>query len=139
MTFPVTIRDPSTLNGARVTKNGEMPTGALNYSMPYYVKITIADDIYNVVPAETGKRFVSTGMLIATSKNLVGEKTIEVYESLASDSGAHNKDIISVDMLKNERIPIPLRNAATESTKYINANCDGNDVSITIWGYYVNA
>jgi hypothetical protein len=139
MTFPVTIRDPGTLSGARVTKNGEMPTGALNYSEPHYVKITVANDIYNIVPAETGKRFVSTGMLIATSKNLSTEKTIEVYESLAADSGGHAKDIISVDMLKNERVPIPLRNAATESTRWINANCDGNDVSITIWGYYVNA
>jgi len=139
MTFPVTIRDPGTLSGARVTKNGEMPTAALSYSAPYYVKITVADDIYNIVPAITGKRFVSTGMLIATSKNLIGENTIEVYESLDAESGVHATDILSVDMLKNERLPIPLRNAATEPTKYINANCDGNDVSITIWGYYVNA
>lgn len=139
MTFPITIRDPGTLSGLRVTKNGEMPTAALSYSAPYYVKITVADEIYNIVPAITGKRFVSTGMLIATSKNLVGEKTIEVYESLGAGSGDHATDILSVDMLKNERIPIPLRNAATESTRWINANCDGNDISITIWGYYVNA
>jgi len=139
MTFPVTIRDPGTLSGGRVTKNGEMVSAALNYSMPYYVKITVANDIYNVVPAVVGKRFVSTGMLITTSKNLVTEKTVEVYESSDAGSGVHDKDIISVDMLKNERVPVPLENAATESTKYINANCDGNDVSITIWGYYVNA
>jgi len=139
MTFPVTIRDPGTLSGGRVTKNGEIVSAALNYSMPYYVKITAPGDIYNIVPAITGKRFISTGMLIATSKNIVNEKTIEVYESSDAESGVHDTDIINVDMIKNERLPVPLENAATESTKYINANCDGNDVSITIWGYYVNA
>ena len=28
--------------------------------------------------------------------------------------------------------------AATEPVRYINANCDDSDVSITIWDYYVN-
>lgn len=139
MTFPVTLRDPGTLSGARVTENGELVNSALAYSMPYYVKIIAADDIHNIVPAEVGKRFVSTGMLIASSKNLAAEKTVEIYESLSAESGDHAKDIISMDMLKNERVPIPLEHAATESTRWINANCDGNDVSITIWGYYVNA
>jgi hypothetical protein len=139
MTFPVTLRDPSTHNGARVTKNGELVATALIYSEPYYVKINAPDTPFNVVPAKTGKRFVSTGMLIASSKNLASEKTVEVFEALSISSGVHKKDIISIDMIKNERVPIPLDNAATESTRWINANCDGNDVSITIWGYYVNA
>lgn len=139
MTFPVTIRDPGTLSGARVSKNGELVNSSIDYSAPYYVKITVADDIYNIVPAIPEKRFVSTGMLIASSKNLAAEKTVEIYESLSADSEVHAKDIISMDMLKNERVPIPLEHAATESTRWINANCDGNDVSITIWGYYVDA
>ena len=137
--FPITHRDPGTQNGGRVTKNGEMVVAALDYSQPYYVMITVADQVYNVVPAKTGKRFISTGMLIATSKNLSVEKTIEIYEALQDGDADHAKTIIIVDMLKNERLPVPLRNSATESTRHINAKCDGNDVSITIWGYYVDA
>lgn len=137
--FPVTHRDPGTSKGVKVTDNNELVVAALDYSIPYYVKITAPDTVYNVVPAVTGKRFVSTGMLIATSKNLSTEKTIEIYEALQDDDADHAKDIISVDMLKSERLPVPLQNAATESTRNINAICDGNDVSITIWGYYVNA
>ena len=137
--FPIIIRDPVTGAGTRVSGNGELVTAAFVYSMPYYVKIEVPAIAYNIVPAKIGKRFVSTGMLVATSKNLVAEKTVEIYEALAADSTDHNKDILSIDMLKSERLPIPLDNAATESTRWINATCDGNDVSITIWGYYVNA
>jgi hypothetical protein len=138
MTFPVTIRDPGTLSGARTTKNGEVVVAALEYSMPYFVKLTVDNVIYNIVPAKVGKCFISTGLFVSTSKSIVGEKTVEIYESLAADSGIHETDIFSADMVKNERVVIPLANATTESTRYINANCDDSDVSITIWGYYVN-
>jgi hypothetical protein len=139
MTFPVSIEGKENLVTAKVTDNGELVVAALEYSMPYFVKITVANEIYNVVPARTGKKFISTGMFVSTSKSITGEKTVEVYESLAEDSGVHATDIFSADMIKNERVVIPLRNAATEENKYINANCDDADVSITIWGYYVNA
>lgn len=137
MAFPVTIRDPQTTAGQSVSGNGETIVRAYDYSAPHYVKLTIDDQVYNVVKGQVGRRFVMAGILIATSKAIVGDKTVQIYESLTADSGVHDTDILSIDMVKSERIYLPVTNVSTQASRHINANCDDSEVDITIFGYYI--
>jgi hypothetical protein len=137
--FPVNIRDPGNGNGQRVTPNGESVTGLLSYSLPYYVKLETALQVYNVIPGQAGKVFLMTGILVATTRNIVGEIAVNIYESLSVDSGVHDKDILTMDIQKSERVYLPLVNVATQEGRYINADAEDAEVAITIFGYYVNA
>lgn len=137
--FPCTIRDPGTGSGQRVTKNGEAVTGNLEYSEPYHVQLAVDDQIYNVVPGLAGQRFAMTGILVATARNITGEKLIELYESLSTSSGVKDKEILNIDMVKSDRIYIPLVNVSTQNGRNINANAEDSEVDITVFGYYINA
>lgn len=137
--FPVNIRDPGTGSGQRVSKNGEAVIGGLDYSEPYYMQLAIDDQVYNVVPGKPGKRFEMTGILIATTRNIVSEKLVEIYEATTPSSGVKAKDILSMDMIKSEKIYVPLINVASENGRSINANAEDSEVNITIFGYYIKA
>ncbi len=137
--FPVVLRDPSTLRGGQVTKNGEIIVAALDYSTPYYKSIIAADTVYNIVPAMTGRIFIMTGLFVSTKKSVIGEATVQIFEALSSSSSVHESDIVNMDMVKNERETIPISNAATDSTRWINIISDKTTVNITIWGYYADA
>jgi hypothetical protein len=137
--FPIVIRDPGTGTGQRVTTNGESVTGLLGYSEPYYSRLEIDDQVYNVVPGLAGRRFLMTGILIATTRNIVGEKQVDLYESLLATTDIHDKDILIIDMQKSERVYLPLVNVATQEGRHINAHAEDSEVDITIFGYYVRA
>lgn len=139
MTFPFSLTDRSTGDSQRVSVNGEAVTASREYTEPYYVRLSVDDQIYNVVPGKVGRRFVQTAILIAASKAIVGDKTVQIYESLFPDSGAHDKDILQVDVSKNEKLALTIDNSATQNGRSINANCDDSEIDITIWGYYVDA
>ena len=113
MGFPVTVRGPHG-RAAEVTPNGEFITGNREYSEPHYALLDSAGDVFNLVTGKAKLRFVITGILIGTSKSIVGEKTVQIYESLSSDSSVHDKDILTLDMAKSERIYIPLVNSASQ-------------------------
>lgn len=138
MTFPVTPRDPGTLSGGRITKNGEVVVGSLMYSEPYAVSLAVDDQVYNVVPAITGKRFVITGAIVGAGRDVSTDTVIFVYEALADDTNVIDKLIWSGTLNKGGILPLSGLNIATQSTRWVNAYCDDNTVGITLFGYYVN-
>jgi hypothetical protein len=129
--------DPLTGDKARVSINGEVATGALKYSEPYYVELEVDNQIYNVVPAKTGQRFIITGILIGADRNVTTDCTVHVYEAV-SDIGTTEKDILKIDLNKGEHTYLNLINVATQVTRWINATTDDDDVDVTVFGYYVN-
>ena len=138
MTFPITIRDPGTLSGTRVTKNGEIVIGSLDYDEPYAVSLAVDGQVYNVVPAITGKRFVITGAVVSAGRDVTTDTVVVVYEALANNTNTIDKLIWSGTLNKGGILPLSGLNMATQSTRWVNAYCDDNTVDITLFGYYVN-
>lgn len=135
MSLPATIH----FNGkdAIVSENGELITGAYDYSAPHYVRTTVDDQVYNVVTAKAGHRFIVTGILIATSKAITGTATISLYEALAADTATAEKDILAIDMIKEDRLYLNLFNVASGAVKYINITASDSQVDCTVFGYYI--
>ena len=120
---------------AKVTPNGEIVTGSLQYSSPFYKKLEVDDQVYNIVPLVSERQFVIVGILLAADRNVTTDTHVELYES-TSPSGVSSKDILQVDLLKTETLYMNLINVSTDGTKYINATCDDNNVDVTLFGYY---
>jgi len=123
---------------AKVTPNGELVTGTLDYSEPFYVELGVDNQIYNVVPAKVNKRFIIVGILIGADRNVTTDCSVHVYESLSAD-GTSDKDILTIDLNKGQHTYLNLINLSTQSTRWINATTDDDDVDLTVFGYYVNA
>ena len=122
---------------AKVTTRGELVVGSYDYSNPYYVRTLVDDQAYNVVTAKAGHRFIVTGVLISTSKNIVGTATIVLYEALSAETTVVDTDILTIDMVKEDRIYLNLFNVATSTSTYINIKATDSQVDCTVFGYYV--
>jgi len=124
----------------RISNNGELIVAPVSYSIAYYKQIDTAATPVTVVPAETGKIFVITGLLLATSKTFgsstTGE-TLTIYETSPSDISIQAKIITQLDMFKNDRLVATGLNLATSEAVTIAAVATDNDVNVTIAGYYV--
>ena len=138
MSAPVNVEDLNSGSTARVTVNGELVVGTLDYSAPYYVELGVDDQVYNAVPAIVGKRFVIVGLLVGADRNVTTDCSVHIYESLSAD-GTSDKDILKIDLNKGEHTYLNLINMATQTTRWINATTDDDDVDLTVFGYYVDA
>lgn len=123
-------------NSAKVNKNGELVVGSFDYSTPFYVRTTVDNQVYNIVPALAESRFVFTGILIGTSKAIVGAATIVLYEATSAATATASRDILTVDMIKEDRLYLNLFNVATDGVKYINIKASDSEVDCTVFGYY---
>lgn len=124
-------------NSVKVTENGELVVGSLEYSSPYYVR-TLADaTVYNIVPAAAENRFIITGILVATSKAIVGTATIDIYEAESGETATESRSILTIDMIKEDRLYLNLFNVATDGVRYINIAATDSEVDCTVFGYYV--
>lgn len=133
----VRILDDDSGRVVKVTPNGELVTGTLEYSEPYYVELGVNDQIYNAVPAKVSKRFIIVGLLIGADRNVTTDCTVHIYESLSAD-GVSDKDILVIDLNKGHHTYLNLINLSTQSTRWINATTDDDDVDLTVFGYYVD-
>jgi len=134
VSLPVEIQ----LNGksAKVSSNGELIVGSLEYSAPYYVRTLVDDQAYNVVTAMADCRFIVTGILIATSKAITGTATISIYEASSAETTTSDRDILTIDMVKEDRLYLNLFNVSTDSVRYINIKASDSQVDCTVFGYY---
>jgi hypothetical protein len=121
---------------AKVTNNGELVTGPLEYSEPYYMELGVAAQIYSIVPGKANKRFLITGILLGADRNVATDCTINIYEATSAE-GTADKEILTIDLNKGEHTFLNI-NVATQETRWINGTTDDDDVDVTIFGYYVN-
>lgn len=119
-----------------VTKRGELIVGSIEYSEPFYVELGVNAQIYNVVPAIAGKRFVITGTFIGADRNVTTDATVHIYEALSVD-GTSDRDLFISDITRGAFVPITGLNIITQSSRWINATTDDDDIDLTIAGYYV--
>lgn len=120
--------------------NGELATAPIQYSTGEFNNMDLVDTAYNFHQPTAGKRFVITGIIVATNRNVgVNGATIEFYEASAIDTTTVDKTILQLDMAKNDILPILGANVILTEGVFLNGKTDDDDVLVTISGYEVDA
>ena len=130
------------LHRVSVTKQGELITGKLSYSTPYYVQIIVADTAYEVVVGKAGKQFVITDILLSSDKDFgssVAGADITVYGAHPSDIDTALNTVANIELLRNDRLVATGLNLITDTACSIVAIATDTVADITIAGYYIDA
>ena len=123
-----------------VLSTGQLATAPLAYSTGNFNNMDIVDTAYNFHKPSAGKRFVITGFIVATNRNVgVNGASIIFYEASAVDTLTVDKTILQLDMVKNEILPISGVNVILTEGVFLNGKTDDDDVLATIAGYEVDA
>lgn len=136
----IQVYDEQDSNAAKVSSIGEQYVASRYYSDPFYKSVDVALTAYQVVPAISGKKFVITGLLLASSKTFgtaTTAETLTIYEANPADLSTNLKTIIRIDLLKNDRITPTGLNLATSDAVSLVAIATDSTVDVTIAGYYV--
>lgn len=123
-----------------VTGNGQLVTAPLAYSDTAFQNMDVINTAYNFHEPTPGKRFVITGFIVSTNRNVgVNGAVIIFYEASAIDSLVVDKTILQFELLKNDRLPIVGTNFILTAGAFLNGKTDDDDVLATIAGYEVDA
>lgn len=125
---------------AKISPLGELIVAPLSYSEAFYQLIDTADTPFLLVPAEGGKHFILTGIILASTKTFGSAtvaETIQIYEATPDDINASLKVVLKIDMLKNERIIATNINLKLGASRAIVATASDNNVDVTFAGYYI--
>lgn len=140
MTVKFQLFDEQEQAAAKVSSLGEVIVAPLSYSEAFYQLIDTADTPFLLVPAEGGKHFILTGIILASTKTFgtaTTAETITVYEATPDDIGTNLKTVLKLDLLKNERTLATGINLKLSSSKAIVATATDTFVDITFAGYYI--
>lgn len=123
-----------------VLPNGQMVTAPLKYSDTKFNNMDLVNTAYNFHEPRAGKRFVITGMIVATNRSVGADgAVIEFYEASAVDSTTVDKTVLRLDMVKNDKLPLTGVNFILTEGVFLNGKTDDDDVLATIAGYEVDA
>ena len=142
MSLSVEIEDGKggTKNKVKVTSLGQLVVAPLEFSEPLFNAIALTATAYNFVEPVAGKRFVITGYIAATDKNVSSTNGAEIaiIESSAIDSTVASKVLLTLDLGKLDSQVITGLNMITSPGVWINASTDDATVNLTILGYYIS-
>lgn len=140
MSTPVRIKGGLANTEVKVTRLGQLVTAPLAYGETVFKELAEPDTAYNFYEPRAGKRFVITGMIVTTNRNVgVNGAVIEFYEAGAIDSTTVGKTILRLDMVKNQILPIVGTNFILTEGVFLNGKTDDDDVLATIAGYEVDS
>lgn len=123
-----------------VSPNGEVAVASLEYSTGKFNNMNVNDAAFNFHEPTAGKRFVVTGMIITTNRDVgVNGAVIEFYETSAVDSTVVDKTVSRFDMVKNQNIPISGINIILAEGSFLNGKTDDASALVTITGYEVDS
>ena len=135
------IEDKSNKNTVRITDDGQLVVAPISYSFPYYISVATPATAFEVVGGKTGKRFVITGLLIASDKTFASSttsETVTIYEATPNDLDTLLETIFKVDLLRNDRLVATGLNLVTNKAKSLVASTPTSAaVDITLAGYYI--
>jgi len=101
--------------------------------------MNVADTAFNFYIAKTKQRFVIVGLILNTNKDIgVNGAIIDIYEANTNDSTTIDKQILKLNLLKNQTTTvIPILFGVTEG-KFVNGKTDDTIVNVSIVGYYID-
>jgi len=129
----------STTSEALVSKNGEVIVRAYGFSEPSLKSLTTTSPA-NLFTAKASVQLVLTGIVISANRSIaVAGDVVEVFEAPASDSATQDKLLFSVDIARQQIVPVLGFQSLITQGKFLNVDrADTNGaISVTAFGYYV--
>jgi hypothetical protein len=125
---------------AKVTNRGQVVTAPIEYDQSYFNSMTSTGTAYNFVTPKTKMRFVITGF-IATSNKDVGTTngaTIPIIETDGPASTTPTKTLLQLELTKLDGRELTGLNLLTNKGVWVNASTNDATVNLTLMGYYVD-
>jgi len=123
----------------KVSPQGEILTRQLKFGVGQFQALDTIDTAFNFFVARAHERFVITGILINTNKDIgVNGATFDLYESSSTSSTTIDKQLARVNILKNDTVTIPGTFVAVTEGKFLNGKTDDATVNVTVGGYFID-
>ncbi len=134
------IKDGSgSKNYAKISPQGEIFTRQLKFGIAKFQAMDTTDTAFNFFPPRPGERFVITGVLVNTNKDIgVDGAIVDLYEASSATSTTIDKSLARTNLLKNDTVPLPGIFLGVTEGKFINGKTDDTIVNMTVGGYYVD-
>ncbi len=131
--------DPETDKSASVVNEGSLAVSPRHYNEIFSIKLDVAAQVYNIVPAKSGYYFVGQVLIMTGNKNIgTSDATVTIYAATEEDGAyAAGTEFLQLELEKNGKIIIPGMNLITRDKGiWVNATTDDDDVYLTLLGYY---
>ncbi len=139
MSTPVNIIDQGTGAVVKVGLGGALTVGPPSASKTFNAELAIDATPVNIVPAQAGKTFCVTGLIITGDKNIstVDDAIVTIYEASDDATATSLVDIIIVPVARSSQTVITGILLETRVATYINGVTSDDNVFVTILGFYV--
>tara|TARA_R110000796_G_scaffold251188_2_gene382029 strand:+ start:279 stop:695 length:417 start_codon:yes stop_codon:yes gene_type:complete len=126
---------------AKITKDGQLVVGDVDFSH-FYLGSTASNDVpVNVVPPKPGKRFIITAIILSGDRSIGASGAVtDIYESdIGPVDTVIETEIIQEEIAKQTRLTATGLHIEVNQGKWVNVKSDDVIVRCNIAGYYVDA
>ena len=135
----VNIRDPETGVLAKVSPQGELFTRQLKFAQAKFQSMDTINTAFNFFVAKAHQKFIVTGALINTNKDVgVNGAIIDLYEASSATSTTIDTQVARLNLLKNQVVALPSIFFGVTEGKFVNGKTDDATVNITVGGYFID-
>lgn len=141
MSVDAIIRDPGTLQGAKVSKGGELAVGPASNDERQFNSLATINTAFNFYSPKNNRVFVITAVLAFADKDISDASTtiVIVYGATAAASIAVVGQPFEFGMAKLSVFhPTGLRVVIAKGL-FVNAKTDDNNILMTVLGHYEDA
>ena len=133
------LKDGRSGKTACINQYNQLVIGNTDFSTFYQVLCDVDNQSYKVVAPMDNNIFIITAIILSGNRNVgVNGSVIQIYESIDGPAtGTVSKVILTDDLAKQTRSVMTGINIKVTKGSWINAECDDDDVRVSIAGYYV--
>ena len=118
---------------ARVNEDGELVTGALRPSDAISKELDTDDTPVNFFVAKAKSRIRITGIILSAPNNIgVNGSQVTIYRSDGPNSSTVLGDILTVNVGRQDTVPVTALNLDIVRGSFVNAQADDTPVNLTI-------
>lgn len=122
----------------RLTRSGELVVAPVAYDLTEFNAMSSTGTAYSFYGPKVDFRFIITGFVAVSDKNITADAVVEIYEASAEDETTVSKTLIQFAITKNAVVaPTPLRILVTDGV-WVNAKTDDATINMTMFGYYAH-
>ena len=138
MVIEVVLVDAATGKPVGVSPNGELLIRPFDYSTPVFQDMDAISTAYLFAVPEPRKQYIITDIIAFADRNVTTQTLLEIYEGLTVDTTTITKQILRLDLLKQDRLAMTGLHFKVTAGRWLLAKHDDDDVFLTIAGYYID-
>ncbi len=133
------ITDSATGVEAKISRYGQLVTGAISYNSVANTELDSTGTAFNMVTPREGKRIVIDALILFANRNVgVNDATVEIYCSdVGPEETTASTEILTTQMIKQSALPLMNLNLITEPGCWVNIKTDDATIFATLFYYYI--